>query len=49
MAVSHQSYSALSLADLKAKYANGDYILIDVKGHYDRLEAVDAGFSYWRL
>jgi len=49
MAVPHREYSGLGLADLKAKYADGDYILMDVKARYSREEAVAAGFSYWRL
>jgi UDP-N-acetyl-D-galactosamine dehydrogenase len=49
VAVNHDEYCSLALNDLKSLYRNGSYILIDVKGLYNREEALGSEFSYWRL
>jgi len=49
IAVNHNEYGSITLNDLKKLYRNGKYILVDVKGVYDREEAIKSIFSYWRL
>lgn len=49
LAVFHDEYKAISLEELKKLYRNNKYILIDVKGIYNREEAISSSFSYWRL
>ncbi|KNY26601.1 nucleotide sugar dehydrogenase [Pseudobacteroides cellulosolvens ATCC 35603 = DSM 2933] len=49
VAVNHNEYGSLTLDDLKKLYRNDKYILVDVKGLYDREEAITSTFSYWRL
>jgi len=49
IAVNHNEYGSITLNDLKKLYRNGKYILVDVKGVYDREEAIKSTFSYWRL
>lgn len=49
LAVSHKAYEGIDLADLKRKYRNGNYVLIDVKGLFDRYYAQNLGYLYWRL
>lgn len=48
-AVSHKEFQTLDFEKLKKKYKNGSYVLVDVKGMFDRKEAEDAGYLYWRL
>lgn len=51
VAVAHEEYKKMSLAEIKKLYAkhNVEQILIDVKGIFDIKELEIAGFSYWRL
>ncbi len=49
VAVNHDEYSSLTLNDIKKLYRNDKYILVDVKGLYDKEEAERSTFSYWRL
>lgn len=49
LAVPHQEYLILKLDDLKKKYSNAHPILIDVKGIFEKKEAEDLGYLYWRL
>lgn len=49
MAVRHKEYAELSIGDLKAKFGEGQPVLIDVKAIFDRSEAETNGFRYWRL
>jgi UDP-N-acetyl-D-galactosamine dehydrogenase len=49
MAVSHKAYMESTLEEIKSKYADDKYILIDVKGLYNRDDAANSGFVYWRL
>lgn len=48
MAVKHDSFRDYALADLWKLSANNP-VLIDVKGMYERQEARQMGFIYWRL
>lgn len=49
LAVAHKAFNELSLEKMKEIYNNGRYIIIDVKGFFDRQEAVKAGYQYWSL
>jgi len=49
IAVNHNGFESITLNQLKELYRNNKYILVDVKGMYDREEAIKSGFSYWRL
>lgn len=48
LAVKHKHFLAYSLAYLR-EIASGNPVLIDVKAVYNRKEAEEAGFLYWRL
>lgn len=48
VAVAHKEYRALPIASL-ASLTNGNPLLVDVKGVYDRKACADAGFRVWRL
>lgn len=49
VAVAHRQYTLLSLEDLKGMYNDGRFILVDIRGVYDRKQAEDMGFIYWSL
>lgn len=52
VAVAHNEFKALSLADLDALFVSGapdTKVLIDVKGLYSIKDLKKQGFSYWRL
>ncbi len=50
LAVSHDEYKAIPVADIKTWFANPDNALvIDVKGFFDRAEIDAAGIDLWRL
>lgn len=51
LAVAHESYKSLCMADLDALYAdNGKAkVLTDLKGILDKKAYTDAGYIYWRL
>ncbi|MCL6590478.1 MAG: nucleotide sugar dehydrogenase [Firmicutes bacterium] len=49
LAVAHDIYTRLSFADLQRMYREPPYALIDVKGIYDKRQALMNGFNYWRL
>lgn len=49
VAVAHQDYRRITLEDLKRKYRDNRYVLVDVKGLYNRELAREAGYLYWRL
>ncbi|RLL85930.1 nucleotide sugar dehydrogenase [Mesotoga sp. BH458_6_3_2_1] len=48
-AVSHDEFKPLTLEYLKYLYNNNKHVLIDVKGLFDRNEAEEMNFIYWRL
>lgn len=48
-AVSHDVFKRIDLKDLKMKYKNHSFVLIDVKGTFERKHATEAGFIYWSL
>ncbi len=51
LAVAHESYKALGMADIDALYADHGKkkVLTDLKGILDKSACVDAGYLYWRL
>jgi UDP-N-acetyl-D-galactosamine dehydrogenase len=49
LAVPHEDYLSLKLDDLKNKYSNAHPVLMDIKGVFDRIEAENLGYLYWRL
>ncbi|MGN1443166.1 MAG: nucleotide sugar dehydrogenase [Acutalibacteraceae bacterium] len=49
LAVAHDEFKKLSLADIAALFKDGKGILADVKGILDKTEFETAGFTYWRL
>jgi len=48
-AVPHEAFSELTLCDIKEKFWNHTPVLMDVKGIFDREEAEDLNYLYWRL
>ena len=50
LAVGHSEYKALPLAGLKARFAQPEHaVLLDVKSVWNRQQARDLGYDYWRL
>lgn len=49
LAVAHDSFSSLSMADMDKFFGEGKKVLLDIKGLLNRKEYEDAGYSYWRL
>lgn len=50
--VAHKEFKKITLEKVESMFVsleNQEKVLIDVKGIYDRHEAVTAGFRYWRL
>jgi len=53
-AVPHNEFKSMTLEDVKKFYASKDnekdgYVLVDVKGMFNRKEAEDMNYIYWRL
>ncbi|MTI66923.1 MAG: nucleotide sugar dehydrogenase [Firmicutes bacterium] len=48
IAVKHDTFKSINLEDIKDKF-NESKVLIDVKGLFDRFEALNRGFIYWGL
>ena len=49
LAVAHDSFSSLSMADMDKFFGEGKKVLLDIKGLLNRKEYESAGYSYWRL
>lgn len=52
VAVQHKEYDDLTFEKIKSLYSDehrNKYVLGDLKGIFNRIEAEAAGFSYWRL
>lgn len=47
-AVPHEAFNSIKLEDIKRMIRN-DCVLIDIKGMFNRKEAEDMNFLYWRL
>jgi len=48
-AVPHEKFKGITLKDLKKTYKDDKLVLIDIKGMFDRKEAEDLNYLYWRL
>ncbi len=48
-AVAHNGYKQIDLHKLKSIYRASPYVMIDVKGIFDKEEAMKQGYLYWRL
>ena len=49
LAVAHDSFNSLTMADMDKFFGEGKKVLLDIKGLLNRKEYEDAGYSYWRL
>ena len=49
LAVAHNCFKKLEMADVDAYFGEGKKVLLDIKGILDRKEYENAGYSYWRL
>ncbi len=49
VAVAHDVFKTLSVSDIDKMLGDGQKILVDVKGIFDRKEYENAGYLYWRL
>ncbi len=49
LAVAHDEFKNLTMNDVDSFYAEGQKILLDIKGLLNRKEYESAGYSYWRL
>lgn len=49
LAVAHDEFKEMAMADIDALYSSGKKILLDLKGILDRKEYTNAGYLYWRL
>lgn len=47
--VPHDEYRELNLLDLSKKYYDDKKIMFDIKGLYNKKEAIEKGYIYWRL
>ena len=48
-AVPHEKFKDITLRDLKKIYKDDKLVLIDIKGMFDKKEAEDLNYIYWRL
>lgn len=49
VAVNHEEYKRISLNDIRKKLSRNRNTLIDLKGLFNKIEAVEHQFKYWRL
>lgn len=49
LAVSHEQFNAIDLANLPALFRNGAVSLIDIKGFWNKAELERLGYPLWRL
>ena len=49
LAVAHNEFAKFTMADMDKLYGEGQKILLDIKGLFDRAEYEAAGYNYWRL
>ena len=48
-AVSHTPFECMSMAQVGELFGNGEKVLLDIKGMFDRNAYEKAGYLYWRL
>ena len=49
LAVAHDEFKNLTMDKISSFYANGEKVLLDIKGLLNRKEYEAAGYLYWRL
>lgn len=49
LAVAHDIFAGYKIADMDMLYSEGNKILLDIKGIFNRDEYENAGYLYWRL
>lgn len=49
LAVAHTQFAEYKMCDIDKLFGEGQKVLIDIKGIFDKKEYEDAGYSYWRL
>ena len=49
LAVAHDSFTRFTMEDMDRMFGEGQKVLIDVKGIFDRKQYEAAGYRYWRL
>jgi UDP-N-acetyl-D-galactosamine dehydrogenase len=49
LAVAHDQFKGLTLADVSRLYNRGKKVMLDIKGLLDREEYENADYIYWRL
>ena len=49
IAVAHNEFVNLSIADIDKFYGEGAKVLLDLKGLLERKEYEESGYRYWRL
>lgn len=49
LAVAHKEFTSLRMQDLEKLFGNGQKVLLDIKGIFNRREFESAGYNYWRL
>lgn len=49
LAVAHNEFKKLSVQDFNSFYTDGQKVLLDIKGLFDRNDFENAGYLYWRL
>lgn len=49
LAVAHEKFCKYSITEMDRFFGEGQKVLLDIKGLFDRKEYEDAGYSYWRL
>ena len=49
LAAAHTEFSTLTQKEMDKLFADGEKVLLDVKGIFDRAEYEAAGYLYWRL
>lgn len=49
LAVAHDVFAKYTIAEMDSLFGEGQKILLDIKGLFDRAEYESAGYNYWRL
>ena len=49
LAVAHDEFKDLTMDKISSFYADGEKVLLDIKGLLNRKEYENAGYLYWRL
>ena len=49
LAVAHKRFLGLNMDDIDGWFGDGQKVLLDIKGVFDRNEYEAAGYRYWRL